>query len=145
MFRAVKEAWFDWAEAFFAHDGREVWISDGVTTEHLTADGIEMYVCHPPPVENDQVVLGGLAMLSIECYGKLVLVIHSIKDVVVKLNKVAHVPGLGMILFYPHAVGKRQVVVIDPVGVHVTPWRLFFPSNEVGSQLSTTRKVHTHQ
>ena len=45
--------------------------------------------CPPPPAENDQVVMGGLAMLSVACYGKPYLVFHSIEDVVVTLNNVA--------------------------------------------------------
>ena len=71
-------------------------------------------------------------------------ILHSIEDVVVTLNNVAHVPGLRLKLFSLHAVGKQQAVTIDPVGVHVMPGRLVFPRNDVGSQLPATRKVHKH-
>ena len=40
--------------------------------------------------------MGDLAMLPIACYGKLYIVLRSIEDVVVTLNNVAHVPGLGL-------------------------------------------------
>ena len=56
-----------------------------------------------------------------------------------------HVPGLGLSLFSLHVVRKQQAVVIDPVGVHVTPRRLVFPSTDVGSQLPAARKVRAHQ
>ena len=111
---------------------------------HMTVDGAGMHCCFPPPTENDQVVMGGLAVLPIPCYGKLDLVLRSIGDVVVTLNNITHVPGLGLNCFCLHVVGTQLVVVIDPVGVHVTPGRLFFPSNDVGGQLPATRKVHAH-
>ena len=72
-------------------------------------------------------------MLPIACYAKLYLVIHSIEDVVVTSNNVAHVPGLGLIFFSLHVVEKQHDVVIDPIGIHVTPGRLVLPSNDVGS------------
>ena len=143
----------------------------------MTADGTGMYDRVPPPVDNDRVITGGLAMLPIACdgkldlvlhsiedgvvtlnnvvhvaglapiacYGKLDLILHSIEDVVVTLNNVVHVPGLGLKFLSLHAVGKKQAVVIDPVGVRVTPGRLAFPCNDIGSQLPSTRKVHKHQ
>ena len=35
-------------------------------------------------------------------------------------------------------------MIIYPLGVHVTPGRFVFQSNDVGSQLHATRKVHRH-
>ena len=64
---------------------------------------------------------------------------------VTTLNNVAHVLGLGLNAFFLHAVGKQQAVVIDPAGVHVTPGRLLFPRNDVGSQLPATCRVHQQQ
>ncbi|CAM9532588.1 unnamed protein product [Laminaria digitata] len=74
---------------------------------HMTADGTEMNDCFPPPIENDRLIMGDLATLPIACYGKLYLVLHSIEDVVVTLDNVAHVPGVGLNLFSLHAVGKQ--------------------------------------
>lgn len=51
---------------------------------------------------------------------KLELALHIIKDVEVTLNTVAYVPGQGLDFVCLHAVWKRQAVVIDPVGTHVT-------------------------
>ena len=48
--------------------------------------------------------MGGLAMFPIACYGKLDITIHSTEDVVVTLNKVVHVPGLGLNSFSLHGV-----------------------------------------
>ena len=111
----------------------------------MTTGGTGLHDCVPPPVDNDRVILGGLAMLPIACYGELDLVLHSIEDVVVTLNNVAHVPGMGLNLFSLHAVGKQQAVVINPVGVHATPGQFVFPRNDVGSQLPAKRKVHKRQ
>lgn len=101
-----------------------------------------MYNWVPPLVQNDKVIMGGLAMLPIARYGKLCLVFRSTEYVVSTLINVAHVPGLGLNLFSPRAAGKQPAVVIDPVGVHVTPGRSVFPSNDVRSQLPATRKVY---
>ena len=48
-------------------DGREVWISDSGSTMRMTAGSTGMYGCFPSPGDNDQVILGGLAMLPIAC------------------------------------------------------------------------------
>lgn len=66
----------------------------------MTADCAGMYDCVPPSANNDKVIVDGLEMLPITCYGKLYLVFHSIENVVVTLNTVAHVPGLGVNLFF---------------------------------------------
>ena len=85
----------------------------------MTTGGTGLHDCVPPPVDNDRVILGGLAMLPIACYGELDLVLHSIEDVVVTLNNVAHVPGMGLNLFSLHAVGKQQAVVINLSLIHI--------------------------
>ena len=103
---------------------------------------LECMTAFPPPAANDQVIMGGLAILPIACYGKLYLVLYSIEDVVLALTNVAHVPGLGLNLFSLHVVGKQQAVFIDPVGVHVTPGRSFSPVTLGASCLPRVRCTH---
>ena len=52
-------------------------------------------------------------MLPIACYAKLYLVIHSIEDVVVTSNNVAHVPGLGLIFFV--AIHDKKITNHDKI------------------------------
>ena len=49
-------------------DGREVWISGSGSTMHMTADGARTYDSFPPPAEDDEVIIGGLAIVPIACY-----------------------------------------------------------------------------
>lgn len=59
-------------------------------------------------------------MVPIACYGVLDLVVHSVEDVVVTLNNVAHARGLGLLSFSLHDVDRQKIVTIDPVG---STWR----------------------
>ena len=62
----------------------------------MTANGMGLYDCVLPSVGNDKVILGGLEMLPIACYGKFDLIFYSLGDVVANLNNATQVLGLGL-------------------------------------------------
>lgn len=65
--------------------GAEVWIRDNGTTMHTVDGGSRVYVCEPPTVENDRIVINDLKEFPVECYGNLDVISHEQEDVDINL------------------------------------------------------------
>lgn len=123
-------------------NGFYVWVSDNCVSKHTAADRTAMYYCplSPPPAGNSTIFPGEFTEYSIECQGKLDVVLHSKQAVRVTRTDVAFIPASDFKMFSQHAVQAKEAdIVLRSVGVHLLDGCLLFRCCVAGSHVTATR------